>query len=1074
MKKINVLKKIEPMKYNELFSIHYTKAFSRERKNHLPMISHFSRNFTNTMNKTSYLFNTYGDSNNNKSYSNFYPNNKTNEPKNFKKISFPNFKLKNYLKSSNFKNKKNLNIQSLSNKINEITFNINTTENNSSERKYYSIDLKRAKVSLTKDKINLQNFHSSEKLQKEKDEFYNILNNFPTINNIINDFSYRIYYHKIPGENSDFKYFDKNGKYNSENKISNNLNRIKSYSNQKSNSYMKKNVFLEMILEKVMHKVEYKNQLNQEISINLVKNLLNKEINSMKNILDSKNNNYNFIKIAQTQDSKINNDKFKNDTKYNFKDIISKKNENYFQESSKNESYALTDRDYAIKRRTKIKSDEDNNLGEFIMSIGKDINENLEDFKNKNFENSEKLNPKNSNMKNMINKFLIGEKNKKKQGLHHFNKIKLNKKNKIDINNNKHRIIEIYQKYLLYKKYMKEIEENKKNEINNNKNQKIPYDKDSSNIMKNFVDKITSTNLDDEEELKEIKKRINKNMSINDMLAIIETDEEFETFMNGFEGYYSFGDGKKNIKEILKQIKNSNFNILSFKLMKNKDSNKSINNNTNTNSNYTLYSTNYNQFVDKALESLNKKSSNSNNKKIRNTFYNSTDKRNKLKNKKKILDEKINDKIDLNLFIHKEEDNKPVLSEDSKKNSPKKEENKSSPSRSKNKKRMKKDKEKEKDKKKDKKNEVITEDIKSLFHTIKKNTYSLNTIYSNGDLNELEKELLSLTNNLESLSSKDREQLLKYLNELEQALEKERNGTNNLYNKIKIKNLHYQIYQYILELYNKNLLKPHTKNKNSKYLLSLLKNFNFDQKLIKTVNSDEEEDEKEANGIIDHGNGENEEIDNLFISGKKRSHSLNIAKLRGYYKLYHKFLFRKIKNIKRLHKLNSAKKSWKNDEWLKFIAKHGIKNKPKFKKKKRKKYEGRNRLMAYEKYHIPLSHFFIEDEEIRQIKENQRIKNLKKQITEKKMKEFFRKIQRLKDETLEDYEKELKLLVDEQLDRIDYAKSKENESRVNNFIQDLDYSRNKEICSKIFYSQRMHFVSPIIFFSKKNKTIGKK
>ena len=226
----------------------------------------------------------------------------------------------------------------------------------------------------------MQNFHSSEKLQKEKDEFYNILNNSPTINNIINDFSYRIYYHKIPGENCDFKYFDKNGKYNSENKISNNLDRTKSYSNQKSNSYMKKNVFLEMILEKVMHKVEYKNQLNQEISINLVKNLLIKEINSMKNNLDNKNNNYNFIKIAQTQDSKIYNDKFKNDTKYNFKDIISKQNENYFQESSKNESYALTDRDYAIKRRNKIKSDEDNNLGEFIMSIGKDINENLEEL----------------------------------------------------------------------------------------------------------------------------------------------------------------------------------------------------------------------------------------------------------------------------------------------------------------------------------------------------------------------------------------------------------------------------------------------------------------------------------------------------------------------------------------------------------------------------------------------------------------------------------------------------------------------------------------------------------------------
>jgi hypothetical protein len=375
----------------------------------------------------------------------------------------------------------------------------------------------------------------------------------------------------------------------------------------------------------------------------------------MKNNLDNKNNYYNFIKIAQAQDKKINNYLSKNDTKNRFKDISLKKNEKYFQESFKNENYALTDREYIIKNRNKIKDDEDNKLGEFIISVGKDINENLEDFKNKNFENSEKLNPKISNMKNMINKYLMGDNNKKKHGLHHFNTIKFNEKKNID-NNFKNRIIEIYEKYLLYKEYMKEIEENKKNQINND-NQNIPYSKDSSNFMKIFVNKATNTNLDDDEEkLKEIKKRINQNISLNDLLAIIETDEEFETFAKGFEGYYTFGDGKKNIKEILKQIKNSNYNILSFNLVKNKDSNKSINNNTN--SNYTLYSTNYNQFVDKALESLNKKSPNSNNKKIRETFFNSTDKRNKLRNKKKILYEKKKNKIDLNLLIKKKDENK--------------------------------------------------------------------------------------------------------------------------------------------------------------------------------------------------------------------------------------------------------------------------------------------------------------------------------------------------------------------------------------------------------------------------------
>ena len=1009
------------------------------------------------MNKTSYLYNTYADSKNNKTYSNFFSNNKTNEPKNFKKIPFQYFKLKNYLKSCNLKNKKNINTFSHSNKINEITFNVNNTEYNSSERKYFNIDLKRAKAGLIKNKNKIQNLHPS-KFQKEKYEFDDIINNSHTRNEIINDFSYRIYYHVLPEKNSNFKY-EKNGIYNS--KISKDLDKNISHTIQNSNEFRKKNVFLEMILEKVLRMVEYKNQLNQEISINLVKNLLNKEINSMKYNLYSKKNNSKFQNVIQEQEAKINNITSKKDNKPGFKDIITKNNENFFQESFKNESYALTDREYVIKNRNIIKSDEDNHLGEYIISVGKDINENLEDFKSKIIESSEKVNPKISNMKNMINKFLIGENNKKKHGLHHFNTIKFNEKKNNDVNNFKNRMIELYQKYLLYKEYMKEMEANKQNKMNNENH--------SYENIKNFIDKTTNTNFEDDEKYKEIKNRVNQNMSIDDLFAIIETDEDFETFANGFGGYYSFGDGKKNIKEILKQIKNSNFNILSFKLVKKKDNNNSIINHAN--SNYTSYLTNYNKFVDKALESLNKKSSNSNNK-IRNTFSNSTDKRSKLGNKKNILDEKINNKIDLNLFIHKEEDNKSGLNEDSKKNSPKKEENKSSPSRNKNKKRMKKEKEKEKDKKKDKKDE-LTEDIKSFFHSLKTTNFSLNTIYSNGDLNELEKEFLSQTNDLNSLNPKDRRQILKYLNELEKALEIERNGANNLYNKIKIKSLHYQIYQYILDLYNKNLINPQAKNKNSKDILALLKKYDFKQKLVKAENSDEEEDEKEEDISIVINHGDNE-IDNLFISGKNRSHSLDITKLKWYYKIYYNLLFKKIKDKKRLHKFNSAKKNWKIEEWSKFIIKKGIYNKPKFKKKKGKKYEGRNRLMASENHHIPLDYFFHEDEEIRQIKEKQRIKNLKKQITEKKMKEFFSKIQRLKDESLKDYEKELKLLIDEQLDRIDYAKSKENESRVNNFIQDLDYTRTKELYSKIFYSQRMHFVSPIIFFTKKNNVNKKK
>ena len=88
---------------------------------------------------------------------------------------------------------------------------------------------------------------------------------------------------------------------------------------------------------------------------------------------------------------------------------------------------------------------------------------------------------------------------------------------------------------------------------------------------------------------------------------------------------------------------------------------------------------------------------------------------------------------------------------------------------------------------------------------------------------------------------------------------------------------------------------------------------------------------------------------------------------------------------------------------------------------------------------------------------------------EKQLYEFFEKIQLLKKGGKKNLEKEIELLIDEQLEKMDYTREKENESRVNNFIQEFDSNRAKIDFNKKLYSGRMHYISPIIFFSRRKE-----
>ena len=85
------------------------------------------------------------------------------------------------------------------------------------------------------------------------------------------------------------------------------------------------------------------------------------------------------------------------------------------------------------------------------------------------------------------------------------------------------------------------------------------------------------------------------------------------------------------------------------------------------------------------------------------------------------------------------------------------------------------------------------------------------------------------------------------------------------------------------------------------------------------------------------------------------------------------------------------------------------------------------------------------------------------------MNEFFDKIKLLKKGGKRNSERLLELLIDEQLDRMDYSKEKEDESRVNNFKQQFEFNRTKNIFSKKYLSKKIHYLSPLEFFTKPNK-----
>ena len=92
----------------------------------------------------------------------------------------------------------------------------------------------------------------------------------------------------------------------------------------------------------------------------------------------------------------------------------------------------------------------------------------------------------------------------------------------------------------------------------------------------------------------------------------------------------------------------------------------------------------------------------------------------------------------------------------------------------------------------------------------------------------------------------------------------------------------------------------------------------------------------------------------------------------------------------------------------------------------------------------------------------------KEELKDKKLKQFFERIRRLKNGEFKDFDEELNQLINEIMDKKDVV-SKNKENRMNSFMQNFEFNRIKNKAKDKYYNKGYNFISPIRFISDNNK-----
>ena len=182
------------------------------------------------------------------------------------------------------------------------------------------------------------------------------------------------------------------------------------------------------------------------------------------------------------------------------------------------------------------------------------------------------------------------------------------------------------------------------------------------------------------------------------------------------------------------------------------------------------------------------------------------------------------------------------------------------------------------------------------------------------------------------------------------------------------------------------------------------------------------------------------------------------------------YLFKQSK-IKQFKLRKEVEDILNTDYGLNYHGKSGSKKKGKRKKKSKKK--GKNKMTKF-----PKSSIFNDvelapkemDEEERRLRLLRDLEEKKKmeEIRDKRLYDFFAKIQRLKNGKIKNFEEELNLLIEGQIDEADRIRVKK-ETRLNYFLQEFQLFRIKAKYNSNYKNKKIGYLSPIIFTTENKK-----
>ena len=139
---------------------------------------------------------------------------------------------------------------------------------------------------------------------------------------------------------------------------------------------------------------------------------------------------------------------------------------------------------------------------------------------------------------------------------------------------------------------------------------------------------------------------------------------------------------------------------------------------------------------------------------------------------------------------------------------------------------------------------------------------------------------------------------------------------------------------------------------------------------------------------------------------------------------------------------------------------------------KRKKLEKKKKISKYKRNSLKLKNFKMQEEINEEVDDSKRLKELEEKKLEeekdRKLKNFFERIRKLKNGEFQNFDEELNQLIIEIMDKKDVI-SKNKENRMNSFIQNFQYNRMKDKSKSKYNNRGFNFVSPIRFISEYQK-----